>query len=352
MMILFLFVLFGLCLYGVRFSNFHKNYLGIPESAAIRGIFIFCVFLSHGRGYIGGLSGITNQYYLFFLSRLGQLMVAMFLFLSGFGVAESFQKKAGYLGCFLQKRILKTLLHFDLALVFFLIMNLILEIEYPLSTYILCWIGWESIGNSNWFIFDILLLYSLSYICIYTQYSKRKENENSYFEVDFKTLCSITILTGIAWIILFFAKYSQSWWYNTLLCYPAGMWYSHYKERIDGTMCRTEYWFLALALVVPAFLFLYRMGNQAAYTLCACLFCLILCLLCMKIRIENAPLRWLGEHLFEIYILQRIPFTLLQRTGLSVFPFILTFTALILTVAMACFFHYFLSRLDRIIFVR
>ena len=36
----------------------------------------------------------------------------------------------------------------------------------------------------------------------------------------------------------------------------------------------------------------------------------------MKVRIYNMILEWFGMHVFSIYILQRLPMILLDRTGL------------------------------------
>ncbi|MDO4344840.1 MAG: hypothetical protein Q4C50_08570 [Eubacteriales bacterium] len=70
-------------------------------------------------------------------------------------------------------------------------------------------------------------------------------------------------------------------------------------------------------------------------------------LITMKISIHNPILNWLGEHTFEIYILQRIPMMILQRLHLDSHPYIFLLTALPCIFAMAYVFGKILHIVDR-----
>ena len=165
-MVLLFVILFLLCVYGLKCSSFHEDYISPKSSNAVKGIFAVIILYSHMRGYIVLGESFWDKSFEIILKHIGQLMVAMYLFYSGFGIMESVKRKPGYIQHFPRKRILKTLIHFDIAVACYLLLNLLLGTAYPFSDYLLCWIGWESIGNSNWFICVILLLYCITYLAL------------------------------------------------------------------------------------------------------------------------------------------------------------------------------------------
>ncbi len=67
-------------------------YLSKDYTAAIKGIFIMFVFISHSRSYFeitSTMDNVTIQ----FMNYVGQLMVTLFLFYSGYGVYEAIKSK-------------------------------------------------------------------------------------------------------------------------------------------------------------------------------------------------------------------------------------------------------------------
>lgn len=161
-----------LMFWGLKPVKCNENFLSRDTTTAIKGIFAIVILFSHTRQYLGPTimeSGMNlNQYntiYNISLSLIGQLMVVMFLVYSGYGLVESYKNKKGtYVKGFLKKRVLKTLVHFDIAVILFLIVALILGHEYSAKEFLLSFIGWESIGNSNWFVFDIIILYLIAIV--------------------------------------------------------------------------------------------------------------------------------------------------------------------------------------------
>ena len=75
----------------------------------------------------------------------------------------------------------------------------------------------SSIGNSNWYVFAILAMYSIVYI--------------SFKQCKKHSMTSCVLFT-ILYIILMDVIKDQAWWYNIILCYPAGMILSKYKDRV------------------------------------------------------------------------------------------------------------------------
>ena len=166
-MTILLIILIFLCFYKSKsyiFSNnFNTLYLSKDTTTSIKGIFVLLVFFSHLKQYIS-FDSIFDKGYVLLQDYLGQLIVCVFLFYSGYGIFESFKKKGkNYIEELPKSRILKTLVHFQIAIIVYLILNLIVGNNYSIVKKLLSFIAWESIGNSNWFVFTILCCYSSTY---------------------------------------------------------------------------------------------------------------------------------------------------------------------------------------------
>lgn len=135
------------------------DYLGREQCDSVKGIFILWVFLSHFMGYVAKVGGYVVPVY------IGQMMVTLFLFYSGYGVMESIKKKGDdYVRSMPKRRILTTLLNFDIAVLAFVALNLLLGNPMTLKQIALSLVCWDSVGNSNWYIFVILCCYLAAFI--------------------------------------------------------------------------------------------------------------------------------------------------------------------------------------------
>lgn len=169
-MLVFVLLLIVVCLYKIEFVNknnkqsIFQDYLSIEKTTAIKGIFIIIVFIKHINDYLV-YNNKLDQYAVLPILMLGQSIVTMFLFYSGYGVMESIKKKGNsYIKAIPKNRILATLYRFDIALILFFIIGLLIGNTFSFKTILLSMIGWDSLGNSNWYIFVILMLYLFTYI--------------------------------------------------------------------------------------------------------------------------------------------------------------------------------------------
>ena len=173
MITLYLVIILLLC-WGasIQRNGFYADYCNKSQSCCIKGFFILVVFSRHVWPYLAekgySFSAFGDQIFRYIDSRLGQLLVVMFLFYSGYGVMESIKKKGvGYVKMMPIRRIFVTLANFDIAVLLFMITDILLGIDYPLSEVILAFSGWKSIGNSNWYIFVILCCYMSTYLAYF-----------------------------------------------------------------------------------------------------------------------------------------------------------------------------------------
>ena len=337
-MIVFLIILLMLILYRIRFASFHDDYLGLDQCTAIRGIFAVIIFLSHARGYLELGSGLGDRIVNVVMRMIGQSMVSMFFFYSGYGIAVSYLNKKDYDRLFFRKRIIKTLVHFDLAIILYILLNLYFGRVYSLKTYLLSMIGFISIGNSNWFIFVILVLYLITWISfILIKIFRIPKKRIMYF---------VLLLSLVFWFVMYKMNFSGNW-YNTMLCYPVGMIYGVYQEQITLNMKNNRKYALSFCAVLlfVGLCYIFK-GNNITYSVFSVLFALIVVMVSMKVKIQNQVLLWIGKYSFSIYILQRFTMILLRYAGITN-PLIFTSFAMISTFLMAYCFEILLRFVDR-----
>ena len=177
-------------------------------------------------------------------------------------------------------------------------------------------VGWESVGNSNWYIFVILALYVVTYFAFLIL--KKKNNKATQL---IGVIITTVISVAFVYILMKTKTTKQSWWYNTLILYSLGMWYSYFKDKIEKVLMKNDLiFFAASGVLVLAYLEAYNMRSEYgiySYTVWAVLFTLGIVMITMKVKITNPVLEWFGNHVFSVYILQRIPMILLSRYGVA-----------------------------------
>lgn len=305
-MLIYLLILAALCLYGIRLSKEQTDYMSIEQTNSIKGICAALIMVSHMRQYLTAyLPGDTVAQLC--VGIAGQFTVAVFFFYSAYGVMYSLQNKSSYEAGFLRKRVFHIWLRFAFAVLCYLILSLALGTTYSASDYLLCWIGWSSLGNSNWFAFVILALYLLTWGTLVA--TRKLTGKRKHLTV--ATL--LTVFSLGLWVCLHLCG-KEAYWYNTLLCYALGIWFALKKESFDRFASK---WYFRAGLwaVLGVTFLLCDRNDPAGYSLCALAVCLMVALFTKNIHVGNKALAWLGKHAFSIYLYQRIPMILLEKLG-------------------------------------
>lgn len=258
-------------------------------------------------------------------------MVTLFLFYSGYGVYESIKKKkSAYVSTIPKKRIFKTLFNFDIAVLSFLILNIILKRSYPIKNIVLSFVGWEGIGNSNWYIFGVLIMYTITYLSF-----------KLFDKDDKKSIKLIWILSLV--FILFMNVYKDDYWFNTLLCFSLGLSYSYHKKDIEKLILGdNKKYTIVLVLSIITFLILKKYQNQGYmyYELLSMSFVITFILATMKINFNSPILKWFGDNLFWVYILQRIPMLTLKNFGYVGHPYRFALLSFIVTIVLTIIYKF------------
>lgn len=334
--------------------GYNPDYIGRESTTAIKGIFAIIIIFNHANQYLPPLinelpiNHLDNHRVIYdaVLGFLGQLMVVMFLVYSGYGIIESYKKKkSAYLTGFLRKRVLKTLVHFDIAVAVFIILALILGHEYSANDYLWSWTGWTSVGNSNWFIFDIIVLYLLAYLGLLIV---------EHFKLDLKAYLWIIFGLSTCFLaVMFKAKSGFAWWYDTILAFPMGMLWSVYKETFERYLSAKRGFLTALTAVTIAFVLFYLLGRhyKEIFSFVASpLFGVLVIVLTTRVKIGNSVLNWLGINAFSIYILQRLAMILASEAGINNRPLLFMAIVIPATLLIAAVFTAFTSRIDKQLF--
>jgi len=346
-MVIFLILSLLLSLPGLKIAplgKLHSDYISKNQTLAINGLFTLFVFLSHVSTYIK-LEGIPDTAYSAFKGYMLQAVVVPFLFYSGYGIMESIKKKGrDYVKQIPEKRFLRVLLHFDIAVVLYLLVSLAFGKTYPLKHILLSLTGYSSVGNSNWYIFAVLGLYIITFLAFMLS------GKNNTVGVILTTVLSVGFVLGQ--ILL----KRDSWCYDTVILFSVGMIFSLVKPTAEKILKKHDLIYLsALATATVIYLFFYkkRSGGIEFYSMWVIMFMALVVLVTMKVKIGNRALSFFGSHVFSIYILQRIPMIILSKLGLAAeSKYLFVVLCFILTVLLALLFDRLTARLDKVLIDR
>lgn len=353
-MIIFVLIVGLICLYKMQFAFSKKNkpllqggiyndYLSIDKTNSIKGIFVPLIVLSHALGYITLDYNIFNRLFDVAMYRfMGQGIVAMFLFYSGYAMMLSGMKKGrAYIKSIPAKRCFRVWLHFAVAIVLFVIVHACFGEFYSFERILKALTAvLGSVGNSNWYIFAIIVLYFITYIA----FMLGKGNG--------KVVVLITCALIAVYIIVMRHFEYPAHWYDSVHIYPLGMLWCMYREKIEN-MFKNKKWTYYLIFAVIFILYIATVvlsPNIVVNMIKHALFGIVIVLFTMKVQVHNKILGFFGKHLFSIYILQRIPMFVLSHFGLNSNPYLFVFLALVLTIAISVPFDMLLDKLDSYIF--
>ena len=78
-----------------RIMGFNSDYMSIESTRSIKGLFVIFVFFRHVQQYLVLSDHFLDRLFDLFDGILGQLIVVMFLFYSGYGIIKKIKKTNG-----------------------------------------------------------------------------------------------------------------------------------------------------------------------------------------------------------------------------------------------------------------
>ena len=355
-----MFIFFGLfvllCLYKVQLKpkngeKYMTDYMSVEKTMSIKGIFILIVFFSHFNSYVTFDSPVEH-YYVKIFKYIGQAMVTLFLFYSGYGVMESIKKKGmGYVHKIPVTRILGTYFRFDIAVLIFIIVQTILGKTFPVQQYFLSLTGWDAVGNSNWYIFAVVAAYLITFVSFEFSHlvtKKASVQTFNYLAAIFVTLGCLSYI-----FILAFFKLKDGYWFDTIIIYACGVWYSLLNDKLEKIINKNiaVYIVCFTGSAAAKLYFLLNSGDSFVHTeLYMVFFTAFVVIMSMRVSFHNRILMWCGKNLFGLYIMQRIPMIIFKAVGVADFNVYLYFIlCAAVTVPVAWVFEKYTGKLWKII---
>ncbi len=275
-----------------------EEWLSKKNTTTFNGIFVIFVFLSHFCSYVNPHIYRFDSIYLIIQHILGQCTVCSFLFFSGYGIMEQIKIKGDvYKKRLVTIRLPHLWLRFAFCIVLYLILGITLGKNFSKQQILLSFLALDSIGNSAWYIFYMLVAYIIIFISF-------NVNMTYNYSIVFLFLCTLLYL-----IILMLVNYPD-YYYSTALVLPFGVLFSLHKEKISKYMSNHYLKFLmvCICLYVSSFSLKHIFGFGVwSYNVRAICFTTLIILLMYKVQLQNKWLSFLGGYVFEIYILQRLP---------------------------------------------
>ncbi|MCM1140009.1 MAG: acyltransferase family protein [Muribaculum sp.] len=270
----------------------------------------------------------------------GTIVVAIFFFLSGYGLTKSLSNKGiGYIDNFLPQRLQKLLPSFMLAT--------ILWILYELSSNKdLDWFATRMInGNpplpTSWFVLAIIYFYFAFYISC--KFGKSILWQNMLMA--FMTLSYCFIIRGIF--------HWGGWWINAAFAFNVGMLISSYECNILIRLIkiRDAYIIAILSLALISMVTLY-LSLSFVYNLTICV--LVWLILAISDNFNYSIFHFLGKYSYEIYLVQGAIIAVMGRLGLvdylSGVKFLLV--SYLISILTAMFLKYLTLSISSVRFVK
>ena len=287
-----------------------NNYRGLcsfdkATTLPLRGLLALLI-LSHHLGQRTDIYPISN-----FTSGIGLQIVAVFFFISGYGLCISYVAKGrNYMNGFLHKRMGKLLPKF-----LFLTIGMMLAYQFYSSTDIGVQIvkisnGWTPLPFS-WFIYAIIYVYVAFYLCALL--SKSAKQIGGLFSL------TIVAYIGISSIVIHF----PSWWYLTIISVPLGYYTALYEKEIDSFIRHGFVFYASLAaLLFVSFCAMAKLRVPLVSTALTEIWILAQAFSVYAVIRTLGFLRWkwlcdIGVFSLELYLIHGIPLMIGQHIGLD-----------------------------------
>ncbi len=273
-------------------KEYFDDNFNVGQSNALKGLCAIFVIFHHLCTY---LADVYREFFVF--EKIGFLMVAMFFFISGYGLMYGVLNKKNYLKGFFSKRILTILIPYYIINLFYILSKYIIKILD--KTYIIR----SLFGYYQWYVMAILILYIGFWICF-------KIFKNKYGAT------AVTIYT-FAYVMTMYILYKffnmtdfGFWWYNSILCFVLGIWYCKFKSIINEFFKKHYGKILAITGTVFAVTLKYTSLKYNESTLplllaeivCSSVFVIIIMMLSMKIQLGNKLISICGKLSLELYL--------------------------------------------------
>lgn len=325
------------------------DFISKENTLWLRGILALLVFVSHLPNYLGFFVGSKLGSV---LQSFGSWCVAIFFFLSGYGLYTSYMVRGKeYVQALPRKRILPLYVRSLILLVCYICLLLFLGNGFNFWLLIRSLTFTGTYIANGWYLQVLLLLYLFFYAIFSINVSEKKK------------MIILFAITCVYYVVFYIHSlfYANSYFgISSIFCFVWGVLYAYKKYAIDLYLNRSR---LAVAIcglvvfgiggivlitrkaiMIPTVLF----GIQSTFITMS--FAIGVLLLVRIFNFNCKEMRLLGKYSFEIYVLQGMGFILASSSLCAGFNmYIQVCISILITVALCYPFHLIFNRVDKVI---
>jgi len=290
---IFILLLMSLFVYFIPKAN--VDYLSNKSTKSLKGLLALFIIFHHVSQKITTGANFSNFEY------MGRYIVALFFFLSGYGLYFQYSNDATYMENFLRKRLTRIFIPFFVFIVIYVIYRASLGEVVNVDFFLSFWRDHSNIIYNGWFINSIIVLYVIFYVSF-----KKKDSKIAIFKLVFFTL-----------VYIFWKAYQNhgDWEYVSIMAFFLGVFWMKDRSLIDKFI-EKNYFVLLVSFSILMYVFRHYevimknigITNKYVYygivgNLCTMIFVVYFLLLTNKLNFSNKYLDFLGNISFEIYMI-------------------------------------------------
>lgn len=299
---LFVLIYILLLLWGVKFHKLGEpiaaDYFSVGKCLHLRGALAIAIVFNHLC--LSGVGGIAFSVFV----HIGFLIVAVFFFISGYGLVKSYGSKTVCVDGFLKKRTVKLLIPYLVVVLLYWLLYFIIGAPYSVGEMLLSFVNGAPIAQNSWYIIVSIVLYAAFWLAA----KLFKGNCKCVIASEFAIALAVSLAT-IA------ADYPHCW-YISNFALPLGMVYAVNEKKLLAWFNEAKRYLISFAvlslLLAASFVPLPITHSDVLYNVASILFSLFVAVLFMKLSIGNAVLGFLGRISLEIYLIHGAMMILLR----------------------------------------
>ena len=290
-----IFILLLISLFVYLIPRTDVDYLSNKSTKSLKGLLALLIIFHHVSQKITTGENFSNFEY------MGRYIVALFFFLSGYGLYFQYSNNATYMENFLRKRLARILIPFTVFIIIYVIYRATLGEVVNVDFFLSFWRDHSNIVYNGWFVNSIIVLYVIFYVSF-----KMKDSKSSFY-----------MLTLLTLVYIFLKAYQNhgDWEYVSIMAFLLGIFWMKNRISIDKYIEENYFVFLvSFSILMYVFrhyeVIMKNIGitNKYVYygivgNLCTMVFVVYFLLLTNKLDFSNKYLNFLGDISFEIYMI-------------------------------------------------
>ena len=290
-----IFILLLISLFVYLIPRTDVDYLSNKSTKSLKGLLAILIIFHHVSQKITTGENFSNFEY------MGRYIVALFFFLSGYGLYFQYSNNANYMENFLKKRLVRIFIPFYVFIVIYVIYRATLGEVINMDFFLSFWKDHSNIIYNGWFINSIIVLYVIFYVSFVRDNSKT----------------SLYILIVLTLVYIFWKAYQDhgDWEYVSIMAFLLGVFWMKNRVSIDKLLEKNYFIFLvSFSILMYVFrhyeVIMKNIGitNKYVYygivgNICTMIFVVYFLLLTNKLNFSNKYLDFLGDISFEIYMI-------------------------------------------------